>query len=167
MVGPLAPLTTKSTMNNTTPKASRNLILSLIAGLVVAATIGLYLCMQVSAIWREARATTQAQLRAVSGVYVFNRAIDGVTYTCRLQADGVCFLGLQIPSTSFSTGQGDIPAAVTRDNSGVKHQDGYKGRWEVRNHKVRLFTDGKPAAELTIQGRDLLTDDGALYARAE
>jgi hypothetical protein len=117
---------------------------------------------------REAEgARIRAQLRTYSGVYVFSRASDGVKYTCDLRQDGVCFLGVEILGTSYSTSQGDITAALTRDGSGRKRQDGYKGRWEIRDGRVYLFTDGELSNDLAIQGRNLVTDDGALYARAE
>ncbi|HUR45099.1 MAG TPA: hypothetical protein VMZ27_04405, partial [Candidatus Saccharimonadales bacterium] len=60
-----------------------------------------------------------ALTRQLQGIYVFNRASDGVIYTADLRADGLCYFrvqppgwDLQPPSFSYSTSRGDISAGV-------------------------------------------------------
>ena len=135
----------------------------LVIGICIVAIIALYISMRV----RTPQTPQQKAAQATSGVYTFNRASDGVRFTCDLRSDGVCFTGLEIPGTNYSTIGGDIPTALTRDGNGAKGGHGLEGKWEVRDGKVYLFTDGRKSAELVIQGRNLVTPDGFTYVRAE
>ena len=117
--------------------------------------------------WIQRQKAAQAKIQGTSGFYTFNRASDGVRFTCDLRPDGICFLGLEIPGTNYSTSGGDIPAAVTRDRNGAKGGHGLEGKWQVRDDKAYLITDGQQSAEFVIQGRNLVTPDGAPYVRAE
>jgi hypothetical protein len=108
-----------------------------------------------------------ARNQSVVGVYTFNRASDGASFTCDLRANGVCFGSLEIPGTHYSTIGGDIPAALIRGGNGATGARGLEGKWETRNGKVYLFIDGQESAELLIQGRNLVTPDGFTYVRSE
>ena len=136
----------------------------LVIGICIIASITLFISMPA---WIQRQMAAQAKIQGTSGVYAFNRASDRVRFTCELRRSGVCFLGLEIPGTNYSTMGGDIPAAVTRDGTGLKGGHGLEGKWEVRDDKVYLFTDGQQSAEFVIQGRNLVTVDGASYVRAE
>jgi hypothetical protein len=109
-----------------------------------------------------------AKKQSAVGVYTFNRASDGVRFTCDLRANGVYFGSLEIPGTNYSAIGGDIPAALTRSGNGATGAHGLEGKWEVRHGKVYLFIDGhKSGTKLVIQDRSLVTPDGFTYVRAE
>ena len=113
------------------------------------------------------RTPQQKAAQATSGVYIFNRASDGVRFTCDLRSDGVCFTGIEIPGTNYSTIGGDIPAALIRSGKGATGLHGLESKWEIRRGRVFLFTDGQKSGELVIQGRNLVTPDGYTYVRGE
>jgi hypothetical protein len=138
-----------------TKKAIRILVMGICIFAVIA--LSLYISMKVGA---------SAKIHATSGVYVFNRASDGARFTCDLRANGVCFGSLEIPGTEYSAVGGDIPAALIRGGNGATGAHGLESKWEIRNGKVYLFTDGHKSAELVIQGRNLMKD-GFTYVRAE
>jgi hypothetical protein len=107
-----------------------------------------------------------AKKQSVVGVYTFNRAGDGARYTCDLRANGICFGSLEIPGTNYSCIGGDIPAALIRSGNGATGASGLELKWEIRNGRIYLFTDGQKSGELVIQGRNLVTPDGFIYVRA-
>ncbi len=135
-------------------------VLVVIVGLLISAGIAGFLSL---------RANEVLAKRNVAGVYVFERSIDGVRYTCQLQPDGICFLGVELPGTTLSMSKGDIPAGVTRDATGSKGGKGLCERWELRRGKVLVFPKNSSIQDFVfnIQGQDLLTPDGAVYTRVE
>ena len=154
-------------MNETTqPRVRRTsiIILTAILGTVVLAAV------LIATGIHSARSRHAALTRQLQGVYVFNRASDGVIYTADLRADGLCYFRVQPPgwdsqppSFSYSTSRGDISAGVP----GPGCENGVPHTWSALTSSGNVVISAGGGASFTLAGRDLVLSDGSLYARVQ
>jgi hypothetical protein len=154
-------------MNETTPPKVRRksiIILTAVLGTVVFAAV-----LIAAGIHLE-RARHAALTKQLQGIYVFNRASDGVIYTADLRADSLCYFRVQPPgwdsqppSFSYSTSRGDISAGVP----GPGCENGLPHAWSALKIRGNVVISAGDGANFTLAGRDLVLSDGSLYARVQ